>query len=37
MSKGKHNPTKPLFFTQFILSFKIPENPQSPFAGWFPL
>lgn len=37
VSKGKHNTTKLLFFTQFILSFKIPENPQSPFAVWFPL
>lgn len=28
---------KNLFFTQFTLSFKILQNPQSPLAVWFPL
>lgn len=33
----RQNKTKPLFFTQFTLSFKILQNPQSPLAVWFPL
>lgn len=35
--EAKQNKTNPLFFTQFTLSFKILQNPQSPFAVWFPL